>query len=305
MKKPNGYWQIKENVIEESKKYTTIKEFSVKCGSAYSVARQNGWINEFVWLKRQIKENGYWGIKENVIEVSKRYSNRTEFAKKCSGGYQSAIKNGWLKEMPWLNVDINKYEKGYSVYVYIDDIDKYVYVGLTCNKEYREFQHKNPNSPVYDYFTNKNKEIPKPIYIMNGVSAIQAQYWENWMVTEFRAQGFNILNSARTGIGSGALGGCIRKWTKNRVFLESRKYTSKKEFERNCETAYKLSIKNKWIEEMTWLIPKQKKSGFWNNLSNLIEECKKYKTKSDLRKFNQSAYRGALRNNLLDKLFNN
>ena len=49
----------------------------------------------------------------------------------------------------------------------------------------------------------------------------------------------------------------------------------------------------------------RKPNGYWQIKENVIEESKKYKTKSDLRKFNQSAYHGALRNNLLDKLFNN
>ena len=48
--KPYNYW-TKERVREESKKYKTRGEFHDKCGTAYSKARVNGWLNKFTWLK--------------------------------------------------------------------------------------------------------------------------------------------------------------------------------------------------------------------------------------------------------------
>lgn len=43
--KPKGYW-TKLKCREEASKYTKRKEFSDKSGSAYVIARQNGWLND-------------------------------------------------------------------------------------------------------------------------------------------------------------------------------------------------------------------------------------------------------------------
>ena len=47
---PYNYW-TKERVAEESKKYKNRGEFHDNCGTAYSKARVNGWLDEFTWLK--------------------------------------------------------------------------------------------------------------------------------------------------------------------------------------------------------------------------------------------------------------
>ena len=45
-----GYWNIKENVIREAKKYKTRRQFQLNCCGAYQSAIRNGWIDEMDWL---------------------------------------------------------------------------------------------------------------------------------------------------------------------------------------------------------------------------------------------------------------
>ena len=52
-KRANGYWNIKENVFEEAKKYQTRTEFCKGCGGAYQIARRNGWLDEMIWFKHR------------------------------------------------------------------------------------------------------------------------------------------------------------------------------------------------------------------------------------------------------------
>jgi len=47
IKKPIGYWQIKENCKNEAIKYSKKSQFENANGSAYNAACKNGWINEF------------------------------------------------------------------------------------------------------------------------------------------------------------------------------------------------------------------------------------------------------------------
>ena len=48
-------------------------------------------------------------------------------------------------------------------------------------------------------------------------------------------------------------------WTKEQVFEESKKYTSITEFQKKSNGAYTKALKNNWLDDMTWLIPKGNK----------------------------------------------
>ena len=43
-------------------------------------------------------------------------------------------------------------------------------------------------------------------------------------------------------------------WTRERCEKESRKYHSKKEFEKGCRAAHSAAVKNGWLDEFTWLV---------------------------------------------------
>ena len=45
-----------------------------------------------------------------------------------------------------------------------------------------------------------------------------------------------------------------KKWTKERVFEEARKYKTRNEFGKGCVSAYDVARKNKWLDEMTWFV---------------------------------------------------
>lgn len=87
-----------ETCKEECKKYKTkseLKKYSVGC---YEVCLKNGWIDEFI-LKKGKRPNGYWKIKENVINESKKYKTISDFINNSIGAYKSAKENGWINEL--------------------------------------------------------------------------------------------------------------------------------------------------------------------------------------------------------------
>lgn len=45
------FWEIKENTIEESRKYSSRTEFQKNSGSAFNASRRHGYINEMYWFK--------------------------------------------------------------------------------------------------------------------------------------------------------------------------------------------------------------------------------------------------------------
>ena len=45
MKKPNGYWDVFENVEREAKKYKSRTECARNSSGAYDAARRHGWLD--------------------------------------------------------------------------------------------------------------------------------------------------------------------------------------------------------------------------------------------------------------------
>ena len=108
--KANGYW-TKDRVFEEGSKYSTKIEFKKNSSTAYNIATKNKWINDMTWFVSSVKPQGYWQIKQNVIEESKKYSSRVEFRWGATGAYRSSIDNGWIEEMTWLKRPRNYNQK--------------------------------------------------------------------------------------------------------------------------------------------------------------------------------------------------
>ena len=302
MKKNKVIW-TKEKVFEESKKYNTKCEFREKSITAYYVSYKNGWLIEMNWLKSSKKTNGYWHIKENVIEESKKYNSRFDFQRGCVSAYQSARKNGWLDEMTWLIRKDNHYNSHNYVYAYIDYENNVVYIGRTCNLKNRHSQHLNPKnkSSVWFYFNSVGKEIPKPLCLEENLSLSQSQIKEDEWKNKYVELGYKALNKGKTGLGSGSVGTLALKWNKNRVFEESKKYTKRSEFAIKSSGAYIHALKNGWLDEMTWLVSQNAPKGYWTK-DRVFEESRKYKTRTDFEKGKQRAYQIARINKWLDEM---
>lgn len=245
-------------------------------------------------IKMKVKPNGYWNIKENVINASKECINVSEFEVKYSAGYQSALRNGWTKEMTWLyDNDCKKYIRPYSIYVYLDENNKIGYVGLTNDKYERHKTHstglyrgKKSISAVFDYFNNNGILVPNPIYLEENLTSKSArkreEYWKQYYENEL---GYKMLNVAKCG----SLGGGSIKWNKESVINKSKEFKTRTQFARKCSGAYSVARNNGWLEEMTWLVSPQKPKKYWNE-KTIFEECKKYTSLKELRDKNKSCY---------------
>lgn len=243
------------------------------------------------------EERTRWN-KEEAIEISKKYSNKSSFKKGDYSAYKLCLKNNWFNEMPWI-LPKDKWNKGNYVYAYVDEKNKIAYVGLTANKQERDWAHKHKtNSSVYKYFSKMNIKIPEPIYLESDLSKIEAQNKENEWENKYIKMGYTMLNIRKTGVGIGSIGGSIKKWTKNKVFEESKKYNSRVEFKKKSSRAYFVALKNKWLDEMKWLIPLRLNS---KNITkkDVFIEAKKYEYKSHFRKYANTYFKIAEKNDWL------
>ena len=92
----------REAIIEESKKYTSKTEFAINSPTAYQHACEDKTIfKEMPWIKEKKKPDGYWDVKEHVMEEGKKYRNRTEFSKGAFTAWRKAKDYGWIDEIEW------------------------------------------------------------------------------------------------------------------------------------------------------------------------------------------------------------
>ena len=65
-KYPQGYWDVKENVIKESLKYKTRSEFHFNSRGSYGGARRNGWLDELFPNTSKKIANGGSGVGDSL-----------------------------------------------------------------------------------------------------------------------------------------------------------------------------------------------------------------------------------------------
>ena len=91
-------------------------------------------------------------------------------------------------------------------------------------------------------------------------------------------------------------------WTKERVFEEARKYSTKHLFYEGCRGGYGAAERNGWFNEMTWFEePNPNKPKVWTKeaVFALARTCA---TKIEFRKANKGAYNVAWKNGWLDEM---
>ena len=103
-RKPRNYWDSKENVINESKKYINRTSFKENSQSAYNSARRHDWLSGMHWLDKGLNKHpkGYWKNKENMMNEAKKYSTKEEFKKGNLTAFLAAYRYGYIEEMDWL-----------------------------------------------------------------------------------------------------------------------------------------------------------------------------------------------------------
>lgn len=90
---------------------------------------------------------------------------------------------------------------------------------------------------------------------------------------------------------------------KDNMMREARKYSTKEEFKKGNLSAFIAAYKYGYMDEMVWLVrQKQHKKGYWT-YEHIEEEALKYASKSEFAKYNNTAYRAALRLGVIDDFF--
>lgn len=202
------------------------------------------------------KPAGYW-TKDRVFEESKKYQTRSGFKKSCLGAYKVALKNAWLDEMDWLK-EAKKPSGYWTKEKVFEESKEYqsrsafsmgcsVAYNIACENKWLDEmiwpneQHK-PNGywtkeKVFDESRKHQKKSEFSKGSNRAYKVARENAWLNEMVW---------LKEVRKPNGY---------WTKEKVFEESRKYQTRKKFDKGSSRAYEVARKNGWLDE---LFPKKK-----------------------------------------------
>ena len=294
-RKPNGYWNNYEHCYNEAQKYKTRNEFQKGCNGAYQVARKNKWLDDYDWFEPSatcLK----WDY-EHCYNEAQKYKTKNEFRKGCNGAYQVAINNKWLDDYTWFVNGKIKWTKE------------------KCHEEAQKYHSRSKfmhyNKSAYES-ARKNKWLDDYTWIKDIRFDIYTDKVDSVYVYEFKEQ--------KTAYIGRTLIRCQNKRDRDHIFsMDSVSSFAKKHkiavppmkiLETNLTIKEGAKREGYWLkkyQEDGWVTLNQIKTGGigrigkgkWNYKS-CFEEAKKYKTRSEFEKCNQSAYESARKNKWLD-----
>lgn len=294
-RKPNGYW-TKERCHEEALKYNLRSDFGAKSRVAYTISHKKGWIDDICSHMISLsKPKGYW-TKERCQEIALKCNIRKELASYEKGAYKAAMKNGWLD-------DIFKHLKPYGnryfrcVYVY-EFPDNSAYVGLTHNINERHKNRMKNDKDTVKIHIDKTELEPKRKQLTEYIDVEEAQKMEGVYLKQYKENGWNILNKAKTG----GIGGNDYIWTYDKCKEEAQKYSIKKEFRESSRSAYNAIVKYGWLDDLcSHMQQNQYPKNYWT-YDKCKKEALKYSNRTTFMNNVQSAYSFATKNNLLNEI---
>ena len=246
-----------------------------------------------------------WSSREAVFEEARKYHSRTEFKRKSGGAYNHAQSNGWLDEMTWLRTPPRPIK--WTREKVFEESHKYLYRGEFCNGSAQAYRVAKDNGWLEEM--TWIKEIHKP-----------SNYWTKAKVFEESRKYTNQKEFKKNANGAYQAAmrqgwikemtwlkplplGHISEWTRERIIEESKKYSSRSEFAEKSQTAYHHACEDKSIfMEMPWLVEKKKPDGWWNNKERVMDEGRKYQTRTAFAHGSYSAWKAARKNGWIEEM---
>lgn len=294
------------NVKKLEKKYHSssvkIKQHLLDVGIDIRSVKDNG-------IKSRKKyPDGWWKSKEHCEEAAKTCRNRREFSNRFSSAWRNSKENGWLNEFsekyfsdrpefPSLNSPIH------TVYVYEINESHSAYIGRTNGLKRRDNDHRSErlNDIVYRHCNEIGIEIPRPIILEEGLTAIESQKKEDEWREKYQFSGWNILNSAATGEGSSSLGATAIKWTYDTCKIAAEMCKNKEEFKKKYSRAHNVSRENGWINEF-FPFDSKKKNGCFDTLEGCKEAAKGFCTIMEIRRDYPFLYQKISKNKWIEEI---
>lgn len=242
----------------------------------------------FIFIFMRYPKN-YW-TKDKCLLEARKFSSKTELQKANGSLYNSMWRNGWTNECCLHMKKVSSILKR-AIYL-VEFSDKTVYVGLSCNPTKRFKKHLvDKKSTVFKYSASSGI-IPELKILTDFIDYKIIGLIEQQFIDDYKSKGYLVINKLK----AGGLGGKIITWTKEKCFIEAKKYDNRTCFQKNSSAAYQSAYKNGWLNEIcAHMISNKVEDGFWShdNIMLLAERCESLKS---FRKEHKYVYQKLLRN---------
>lgn len=224
--------------------------------------------------------------KEKCYEVAKECKTRGEYKKKYPSAYVKSRMKKWINNYTWFAPPIQNIYKDKidTVYLYVFPNDV-VYIGRTIKLETRHWEHSTLSSKdvVAKYAKENNLPVPEPIILEKELTLIDGLKREEYWVEYYKKQGYNLINSKPCGVNHGSLGSLGRgKWSKSKTYEEAKKYKSKSEFRKACDSGYQAAYRHNWLKDYTWFEKPTVYNKIWTK-EKCLEAAKQCETMKEFR----------------------
>lgn len=237
---------------------------------------------------------------EEVIEEAKKYKYFKDFVDNSYGHYLYAKRHGIIGMLNLeKKLDVYK-DKLYSVYAYFFQETHSVYVGVTCDKERRDKQHRDfsQRSQVSKHSKEYGVDIPDPVYIEENVSPYDALDIEDKWRNKYKEDGWNVLNVAPTGQNA-SLGAACKRVTNKEIREAASQCTYIGEFADKYTSLYYRARERGIINDLGLKRQVKPKGTLTEEYCyNLARECK---TMAELRNKDESVYGASIKNRWIDE----
>ena len=289
--KCRGYW-TKENCAKESLKYKYRSVFQIKNSSAYSIAMRNGWLDDICsHMTYKTNPSGYWSFNKCKKEA-KKYNTRSSFKTNSAGAYVAAKRNNWLDIICY---HIKHKPNGYwSKDMCLKEAKKY--------KSRSEFAKKCSGAYSSSLYKNWLNEICSHMKFIGNAYKRMIYAYEFPDNHVYVGLTFNIDKRNSCHLIKGPVKNHIVKTGLTPILKELTSYIS------TDKSKVKEAYWQHKYKKLGWIPLHKAKPGaigngfFKWNKELLLEEAKKYKTRTDFCKNSSGAYYNALRHNCLDEI---
>lgn len=287
--KPMGFW-TKENVLIEAKKFKFRNDFHKKSSSAYSIARNNDWLEEACQhmeakghrYKRKIYkvtfEDGsmYIGLSKDPAKREKEHiakGTKTGLKMKIMP-YTFVIGDNWLSAEESAEVEKNEISEAKERNVDLLNIQK----GGGLGAGYLEYSKQDLIDLIKKY-----------------------TYLKDFIENEYGAYQVILKRKLKDELLSSLIKKIIHtNWTTELIGIEARKFSYRTDFKYGSPNAYAAAQKRKLLNEVCSHM-NVKSNQKWTE-ETVIDEALKYKTRKDFKHKSAGAYGAARQLGLLQAI---
>jgi hypothetical protein len=331
----HGKW-TKISVLEEAKKYKTKSEWGRAKDGSYGAALKKGWLEEATKHMSAADKTRKW-TKELVVADAQKYLTRGEWHKAKGHAAHVAISKGWYEEATQHMYKTHSFGE-MTIHRLLTQLD----IVFEAQKRFKEIKSKKPLPfdfylPEFElvveyqgsqHYTESNRkhnesllDIQKRDEIKRAgaeeknlnylaIDATLEKDIEKVLIVKLKNLAkvkqleLNLKKRPLTDEEL-ALLKSLGTYTKEQVLLDAKKYQSYPDWRRNSPL-FQIAIKNGWLEEckehmLSEFEVRSKGKLVWTK-EKAAELAKKYKSRSEFKAANSSAYSRARLNGWLDEI---